>query len=277
MVPPYTAWRRLIERYLNRELSLELNPRERLRPVSDGVDFLGYIVRRDYRLVRRRVVAALKARLRAYRELLVSEQAGVVTYRFDAADLDRLQAVLAFYLGHFKRANAFKLWQTLWRQHAWLAVYFAWDGASHRLDPRWRMPKALSNVRAPYAWVRGRFPGDALLFQVGAYYELYDRRDAPTARLLGLRPLRENRRRALFGLPARLFGRTLARLTGQGRSVLVVRQGEQDWTGIRERAIAWRMVPATALTEANRGAGRRIPPARSARRLSAPRSARCDA
>jgi RNA-directed DNA polymerase len=245
MVPPYTAWRRPIERYLNRELSLELNPRERLRPVSDGVDFLGYIVRRDYRLVRRRVVAALNARLRAYRDLLVSEQAGVVTYRFDAADLDRLQAVLAFYLGHFKRANAFKLWQTLWRQHAWLAVYFAWDGASHRLDPRWRMPKALSNVRAPYAWVRGRFPGDALLFQVGAYYELYDRRDAPTAQLLGLRPLRENRRRALFGLPARLFGRTLARLTGQGRSVLVVRQGAQDWTGIRERAIAWRMVPAT--------------------------------
>ncbi len=107
------------------------------------------------------------------------------------------------------------------------------------------MPKALTNVRAQSAWVRGRFPDDALLFQVGAYYELYDRRDAPMARLLRLKALRENRRRVLFGLPARLFGRSLARLTGQGRSVLVVRQGEQDWTGIRERAIAWRMVPTT--------------------------------
>ena len=107
------------------------------------------------------------------------------------------------------------------------------------------MPKALTNVRAQSAWVRGRYPGDALLFQVGAYYELYDRRDVPMARLLGLRPLRENRRRALFGVPARLFGPSLARLTGQGRSVLVVRQGEQDWTGISERVIAWRMVPAT--------------------------------
>jgi DNA mismatch repair ATPase MutS len=92
--------------------------------------------------------------------------------------------------------------------------------------------------------VRGRFPGDALLFQVGAFYELYGHREASMARLLGLQPLRENRRRALFGLPARLFGRTLARFTGQGRSVVVVRQGEQDWTGIRERLIAWRMVPA---------------------------------
>ncbi len=35
----------------------------------------------------------------------------------------------------------------------------------------------------------------------------------------------------------------LARLSGQGRSVLVVRQGEQHWTGIRERAVVWRMVP----------------------------------
>jgi hypothetical protein len=86
-----------------------LNPRERLRPVSDGIDFLGYIVRRDYQLVRRRVVNALKMRLRTYREQLVTAQAGVTTYRFDTAELDRLQAALASYLGHFRRANAFNL------------------------------------------------------------------------------------------------------------------------------------------------------------------------
>jgi len=28
--------------------------------------------------------------------------------------------------------------------------------------------------------------------------------------------------------------------------VVVVRQGEQQWTGIRERLLAWRMVPAAA-------------------------------
>jgi hypothetical protein len=51
------------------------------------VDLLGDIVRRDYRLVRRRVVNALKARLRAYQALLVSEQAGTLTYRFEGADV----------------------------------------------------------------------------------------------------------------------------------------------------------------------------------------------
>jgi len=44
-------WRARIADFLRERLLLELNPaRERLRLVSDGVDFLGYIVRRDYLL-----------------------------------------------------------------------------------------------------------------------------------------------------------------------------------------------------------------------------------
>jgi hypothetical protein len=31
-----------------------------------------------------------------------------------------------------------------------------------------------------------------------------------------------------------------------GRSVVIVRQGEQQWTGVRERVLAWRMVPGAA-------------------------------
>jgi len=94
--------------------------------------------------------------------------------------------------------------------------------------------------------VHGQFPGDVALFQVGAFYELYARRDAAIAEVLGLKPLKENGRRALYGIPERLFGRYLARLLDAGRSVVVVRQGEQQWTGIRERLPVWRMVPAAA-------------------------------
>jgi hypothetical protein len=58
-----------------------------------------------------------------------------------------------------------------------------------------------------------------------------------------LQPLRENCRGALFGVPQQLFGLTLVRLIARGRPVVVVRQGERDWTGIRERVVVWRMVP----------------------------------
>ncbi len=44
-----SVWREQLGQFLAERLQLELNnKREKLRPVSDGIDFLGYIVRRDY-------------------------------------------------------------------------------------------------------------------------------------------------------------------------------------------------------------------------------------
>lgn len=57
------AWRDQIGVFLERELGLALRDPGRLRPVADGVDFLGYIVRPRYRLVRRRVVGNLEEHL----------------------------------------------------------------------------------------------------------------------------------------------------------------------------------------------------------------------
>ena len=53
-----------------------------MRPVTNGVNFLGYIVRRDYCLVRRRVVGNFKQRLESFDRLLVSENNGRRIYSF---------------------------------------------------------------------------------------------------------------------------------------------------------------------------------------------------
>jgi len=58
-------WEKEIRVFLGDRLKLELNERRKLRPVGDGIDFLGYIVRPDYLLVRRRVIGALRERLKA--------------------------------------------------------------------------------------------------------------------------------------------------------------------------------------------------------------------
>ncbi len=65
-------WRAQIEYFLQTELALTLNTRrEKCQPLSDGVDFLGYIVRRDYKLPRRRVVSQLRQALKGYQKQLV--------------------------------------------------------------------------------------------------------------------------------------------------------------------------------------------------------------
>jgi len=67
------SWQAAIREFLSNELRLALNDRQRLRPVSDGIDFLGYIVRPDYLLVRRRVVGACYERLARAEEALIQQ------------------------------------------------------------------------------------------------------------------------------------------------------------------------------------------------------------
>lgn len=112
-------WRERIAEFLRKRLALELDTRgERLRPVSEGIDFLGYIVRRDYLLVRRRVVNNLKRKLKAFEAELVRQGRTARRYRFDRERLDQLFAMLNSYLGHTQMASTASLWRALWECHA---------------------------------------------------------------------------------------------------------------------------------------------------------------
>ncbi len=82
-----------IEAFLAERLKLQLHPKRRkLLPISTGVDFLGYIVRQDYILVRRRVINNLRAKIKQFS---VQKEDGAA-----------LKATIASYMGHFKWANA---------------------------------------------------------------------------------------------------------------------------------------------------------------------------
>jgi RNA-directed DNA polymerase len=196
------VWREQIRQFLAQRLQLTLNDqRERLRPVSNGVDFLGYVVRRDYALVRRRVVHNLHQRLRAFERMLVVELSGYSVYRFDEVLLDQCRAVLASYLGHFLQADSFGLRQSVWAEFGYLAQYFAIDEDYRQLTPLYRVPSRFANVRQQYGWFRCQFANDVVLFQVGCFYEFYHPQDQQLAQRLGLKRLADNRRRALYGVP----------------------------------------------------------------------------
>ena len=215
------CWKTRIEDSLAERLLLQLNPaRERLRPESDGVDFLGYIVRPFHLLVRRRVVGHLREKLARAERVLVQERDGLTTWRFDCATLDALQATLASYLGHFRRAASRRLLAGLWREHPWLRQFFARDGTHLKLTRRDRPPAVARSVLAQYAHWRREFAGDEVWIQVGAFVE---RLQWPPRRLRGrkapenaepadrgwqaLRRMRPTRRGAIEGFPLRQWPR----------------------------------------------------------------------
>jgi RNA-directed DNA polymerase len=86
-----------IESFLVNRLKLTLHPkRQKLLPVSSGIDFLGYIVRQDYTLVRNRVLNNFKSKLGQFNGS-------------SPKDFSALKTAFASYLGHFKWANSHRL------------------------------------------------------------------------------------------------------------------------------------------------------------------------
>ncbi len=95
-------WMEEIRVFLGSKLKLRLNPgRTRLRPVSNGIDFLGYIVRGDYLLVRKRVINNMNARLGHYRRRGING--------WDYETLEKLRSSIQSYLGHLRWASSYNL------------------------------------------------------------------------------------------------------------------------------------------------------------------------
>jgi len=241
------GWREQIATFLRERLMLALNPtRQRLQPVSNGIDWLGYIVRSDYLLVRRRVVHHLRSKLERFRALLVQESAGVRRYAFDRVVLDRLAAMLASYLGHFKLAQTYRLCSSLWTRYPFLAQYFTVNPTTKTLGRKFGFPAGFRTAAQQYGYYRWRFAGDVLLFQVGRFFEWYQLGDREVAQWLGLRPLRRHARGARYGLPVRRGTWALRRLLRLNRSVTLILEGEGPrLTPVNMRWPAYRFDPVS--------------------------------
>jgi len=89
-----------INGFLKKNLLLELHLEKTfIREIEEGIDFLGYIVRPDYILVRKRVVKNFKKKISKAEKKL----------RERILDHDLLRATLNSYFAHFNHANSYKL------------------------------------------------------------------------------------------------------------------------------------------------------------------------
>lgn len=124
------AWQGDIEAFLARALHLRLKPDIRLRPLGDGIDFLGYIVRPTHTLVRRRVVTNARCALSEWEDKHVHDGAIKAT----PAELRAIQATAASFDGHLRHANSVRLRQNLSQQFPWLSTATIRRKFDYRLD-----------------------------------------------------------------------------------------------------------------------------------------------
>jgi len=92
-----------IEKYLLNELDLKLRDDFKLKKVNDGLDFLGYIVRPEYILVRKRVVNNYKQKKAIWLNKFEKNRG------FSYEEFKKFQSIQASFKGHLKFANSNRL------------------------------------------------------------------------------------------------------------------------------------------------------------------------
>lgn len=235
------AWRDAIIVFLRDTLLLELRPKRRILPVSNGVDFLGFVVRPSHLLVRRRVVANCKRALGRHEATIVRKEGRQTALAFPPERYDALLSMLNSYLGQFKHAANHGLVAALFRAYPFL--YFLFRLHRHKAAQRWRPVRRPANLVTQYRSYRRRWRG-ALLMQVGCYYELFDADARRASSMLGLRSLPPRPGfQARCGVPERKLPWLLHSL--RARDVLVVRQTGRLSGWLHERSAGAALMTAT--------------------------------
>ncbi len=170
------GWKQSIEDFIQERLLIELKSGVVIKPVAEGADFLGYIVRPDYILVRNRVAGNLKYKLALLRDKIVSferiKDEKIMKMTIDPDIVNEVRQTLASYLGHFQHANAYRMTEKLFKNNPWLLqMFFVNNG---KILDRLKYRGKVRSLRSQVSFFRYRFPESILFFQVGKFVEVYN-------------------------------------------------------------------------------------------------------
>jgi len=125
-------WQAQIVQFLASELRLSLKPEIRLRRLTDGLDFLGYVIYPTHTLARPRVIAHLRKALSEWEGVHVAGS----RIRATPNDFARIRCVVSSYAGHLQHANSHRLRTAIRRRFPWLRTAAAPRRFHHRLSAR---------------------------------------------------------------------------------------------------------------------------------------------
>ncbi|MEN3158253.1 RNA-directed DNA polymerase [Alkalimonas sp. NCh-2] len=125
-----TQWQHQIEEFIAASLQLKLKQDIRLKPLTDGVDFLGYVVRPTHTLTRQRVVTHFKEALSAWERDHVTNELIKAT----PESLRNIKSVISSYMGHIKQASSQRLIRKIVQRYPWINAALANRKFDYRLE-----------------------------------------------------------------------------------------------------------------------------------------------
>ncbi len=160
------SWRQQIIDFTQHKLNLKLRDDYVLAPIKNGANFLGYIIRPDYKLVRKRVIGNLHEKLEQFmHQMFNNKKEGTV---IDCAPLiiQKLQATLVSYWGHFKHANSYRLKGFIFNKYKYLQLFFNLSTNREKLWPIYQ-PETIDSFFAQWHFFKQYYSKYNLLLQCG--------------------------------------------------------------------------------------------------------------
>lgn len=160
-----TSWQAEIEAFLASKLKLKLKPQVICKPISQGADFLGYIVRAHYLLTRRRVLGNFYHKLTQWQQQWIAAETQGKAFNLNLEATAALNSMLASYSGHLQHAQHHRALLEKQRQFPWLALFYEYDGR------RWQsklVNKAAQRFIDQWQFFRQHYQAACLIMQKGS-------------------------------------------------------------------------------------------------------------
>ncbi len=184
-------WCEEIDSFLGTELKLELNAeRTKVRPVTNGINFLGYIVRPSHMYIRRRVAGKCRGLVSRAKVKSIKMRGDRISVMMPSKSYRRLHAGLNSYLGAYSHASCHNLSRSLFKEAVWLDFLFAKNG--YKAIRKLELSQRPGNLFAQYRYFRALFSG-VIFFQVGCFMELFDKDAVWAAGKLALKRIKPRR------------------------------------------------------------------------------------
>jgi len=108
-----------IESFVKEKLSLKLKKRAKmLKPVSCGINFLGYIVYQNHKLTRKRVVNNFEKKLKVFQNKIenADTEEGLEL-------IDKFEQIMNSYSAHMQKSNSYNLRKRIYKRNRWVDNY----------------------------------------------------------------------------------------------------------------------------------------------------------
>jgi len=210
-----------IEKFLWERLGLRLKNEGIIKKVSEGADFLGYMVRANYILVRKRVLGNLLEKLNIYeKQFLIRGDENEVSLNLNPEILESLRSVLASYMGHFSHAKHYNLMNKIKKRYRWLELLFAFRERKNfksTASPLYQNENC-GKFLGQWYYFKTLFPNNVLLIQKGNRIEMYNEDAARMGVSWEIKISKTRGIRECISIKAKNFGNVISYLRSNGCS-----------------------------------------------------------